>query len=109
MKIEFGDTRLPQRFWDKVKVYSTCWDWMGYRNIEGYGQFKWNNVTSRAHRVIFQELVGLIPDGLYVDHMCNNKSCVNPSHLEAVTHEENMKRHYKRLKLETGKQTQTIL
>ncbi|WP_033356238.1 HNH endonuclease signature motif containing protein, partial [Kitasatospora aureofaciens] len=57
-----------------------------------YGQFNLHGRTYSAHRYAYTQLVGPIPDGLVIDHLCRNPSCVNPAHLEPVTHAENMRR-----------------
>ena len=91
--MQLGDTRLPQRFWDKVQVdESGCWEWTACRLPNGYGQFWHSGRLSLAHRVSYQCLVGPIPDGLELDHLCRTRGCVNPSHLEAVTRNENILR-----------------
>ncbi|MFN2485673.1 MAG: HNH endonuclease signature motif containing protein [Acidimicrobiia bacterium] len=68
-----------------------CWLWTG-NLANGYGRFWLGGKTQPAHRVAYEELVGPVPDGLELDHLCFNKSCINPWHLEAVTHAENVRR-----------------
>lgn len=69
-----------------------CWEWQAFRH-KGYGRFLLGGPT-RAHRVAYEILNGPIPDGMVIDHLCRNKGCVNPTHLEAVSQWENMQRHY---------------
>lgn len=91
--VEFGDPRLPERFWEKVIPTSTgCWQWMAYQNNYGYGQFWWDGKIALAHRIAYQALVGDIPEGEQCDHLCRNRGCVNPTHLEAVTSAVNTSR-----------------
>jgi hypothetical protein len=74
------------RFWPKVNVrgIDDCWLWKGGLTGVGYGQF-WNPPRAvGAHRFIYEMLVGPIPEGLHIDHLCRNRRCVNPAHLEAV-------------------------
>lgn len=85
---------LEQRFWSKVDNCSrdACWEWTGGINGNGYGQI---NVAGRvigAHRIAYELLVGPIPEGLELDHLCRNRTCVNPAHLEPVTRRENQLR-----------------
>jgi hypothetical protein len=82
-----------QRFTNKVnKAPSGCWEWIGGKFVKGYGQFYWDGVNGRAHRYSYEYFVAKIPKGLTIDHLCNNKSCVNPNHLEAVTMKINVLR-----------------
>jgi hypothetical protein len=81
------------RFWSKVERTDSCWYWTASLQTIGYGQF---GVVGRgpalAHRFAYEDLVGPIPEGLHIDHLCMNKRCVNPAHLEAVTQQENNRR-----------------
>ncbi len=69
-----------------------CWLWTGYLS-NGYGHF-WgiNNKWNQAHRFAYEQLVGKIPKGMDLDHLCRIRNCVNPKHLEPVTRQENLKR-----------------
>ena len=80
---------LYQRFWDKVDRSGDCWIWTAYRNRKGYGQFRIDGIVRRAHRVAYELEVGEIPEGMTIDHLCRNPSCVNPEHLEVVSNFEN--------------------
>ncbi len=82
------------RFYSKVTIVNgvECWPFTGYINPKGYGQFKLAGRTRMAHQVAYELAYGPVPPGLEVDHTCNNPACVRFEHLEAVTHEENMRR-----------------
>lgn len=86
---------LPPAFWANVDKTDTCWVWTSNINSSGYGEFyAARNTTRLAHRLSWIDTNGSVPDGLELDHLCENKPCVRPDHLEAVTHQENMRRHY---------------
>lgn len=71
---------------------SGCWEWTSHRNGDGYGVFARRRKTQYAHRVAYAMFVGPIPKGLTIDHLCRNRGCVNPAHLEPVTAKENVLR-----------------
>lgn len=92
---DFGDPALPPRFWAKVRVAeSGCWEWMASKGSNGYGRFGdgWKKSPKLSHRASYEALTGPIPDGLVIDHLCRNRGCVNPDHLEPVTIGENVRR-----------------
>lgn len=66
-----------------------CWLWTGPKNRYGYGIHSENHKSLKAHRWSYEYHKGPIPEGLQIDHLCRNRSCVNPDHLEAVTKKEN--------------------
>lgn len=80
-----------ERFWLKVQRgdANSCWEWLGYRSKSGYGAFSFNGRVGKAHRYAYELLVGPIPEGLHIDHLCRNPGCVNPAHLEPVTQRVN--------------------
>ena len=74
--------------WDEDK----CWNWLGNKNGNGYGQFKKFGKVIRLHKFSYEFFKGIVPLGLEIDHLCRNRACFNPKHLESVTHKENMSR-----------------
>jgi hypothetical protein len=69
-----------------------CWVWQWSLKGDGYGQAVGPNGPGKAHRIVYERLRGPIPAGLELDHLCRNPLCVNPDHLEPVTHQENLRR-----------------
>jgi hypothetical protein len=95
---------LEERIWPKVNkngkimpnMDSACWEWIGSKMSSGYGQIiikennKWR--PRPAHVIVYEIMVGSIPKGLEPDHLCRNRACVNPSHIEPITHKKNVMR-----------------
>lgn len=101
MKSQFGTVRRParERFFEKTRILENgCIEWTGGLNGAGYGQFyrgkRFRGDTGKtyAHRWAYEYFIGPIPDGLHLDHLCRNRRCVNPTHLEPVTVRENLLR-----------------
>lgn len=81
------------RFMSFVRATESCWLWEGPTIHDGYGKFEiGRNKHWRAHRFTYSVLVGPIPTGLALDHLCRVRNCVNPDHLEPVTNAENIRR-----------------
>ncbi len=87
-------TTLLERFTDKYGVNEDtgCWEWIAHKMPAGYGRVWDGEKDTLAHRVAYELFVGPISAGLQIDHLCRVTSCVNPSHLEAVTCRENLLR-----------------
>ena len=80
---------LKDRLVEKIEKREGCWIFTGAIATSGYGRIGFRNRTLQAHRASYEVFVGKIPDGLHLDHLCGNKRCVNPDHLEPVTQSEN--------------------
>lgn len=88
---DVNSPRLPEQVKQKIRISPNgCWEWMAARHRTGYGRIAFNRETWLAHRLTYTLLVGAIPDGLVIDHLCRNRPCVNPEHLRAVTQWENV-------------------
>lgn len=91
------DASFIKKVFDEIDIprgdHEECWNWTGYLDKDGYGRFlsSFAQKTS-AHRLVYKIVVGEISSGLTLDHLCRNRRCVNPSHLEPVSFEENLRR-----------------
>ena len=84
-------TNLLNQVSDKFTIGDNCWEWTAAKQ-KGYGAVTIKRKVYRAHRVIYELLVGPIPEGLDLDHLCRNRACIRPSHLEPVSRGENIRR-----------------
>lgn len=83
-----------EKFWAKVEKREGCWRWKGLMSKDGYGVTTLNRRPYRAHRVAYTLMRGSIPTGLTIDHLCRNRACINPAHMEPVTMRENTLRGF---------------
>lgn len=84
--------REKNAFLDKVLIGDECWEWTGAHTPQGYTRLCYAGNSRPAHRFAYLWLFGDIPDDFDLDHLCRNRGCVNPSHLEPVTRRENLLR-----------------
>lgn len=96
--LQFGDSRLPERFWRNVteNPLTGCWEANKPNKVTGYGQISFGRGKVRnRHKVAYEALIGPVPEGHQVDHKkCQNRPCCNPDHLEAVTQLVNIRRGF---------------
>lgn len=85
---------VEERFWQKVDKGGDngCWNWTGAITSSGYGNFAINRVATVAHRLSYKWIIGEVDGGLDLDHLCRNRRCVNPAHLEPVSRSINLLR-----------------
>lgn len=81
-----------QRFWANVVVTKSCWIYTDCGDWLGYGRMTVDGHQIRPHRFAYELFIGHIPKGLVIDHLCRNRKCVNPNHLDLVTQRENVLR-----------------
>ncbi len=98
------ETKDIKRFWDYVdkQDLSGCWVWTGAIKTDGYGQIRISRKNYQVHRIAYELIRGVIPDGLLVCHHCDNKPCVNPHHLFLGTHWDNAHDALKKGRLAIG-------
>ena len=93
MRKSFTEQEMIQAFWSKVDETRTCWIWVGAIDNHGYGKFRYKGRALGAHRIAYMLYYDKdIPEDKQLDHLCRNRSCVNPKHLEIVTQETNIQR-----------------
>jgi hypothetical protein len=93
--VQLLDWNLVGKFSRHVEIPedpNECWGWGLSKTAGGYGQMMWYGKAGYAHRLSYSLFVGPIPSGLVIDHLCRNRGCVNPDHLEVVTNQENLRR-----------------
>ena len=85
---------VRDRFMEKVAPdpMSGCWLWTGKMLPQGYGVLSVEGTTRGAHRLAHELFIGPIPEGMHIDHLCRNRACCSPDHIEAVTPRENLRR-----------------
>lgn len=81
---------IEEAFWGYVEKTESCWHWIGSKNGGGYGYLRVEGASIKAHRTSWEMVNGKIPDGMVIDHICRNTSCVNPDHLRLASHKQNM-------------------
>lgn len=81
-----------EAFWQKVDKTDSCWIWTGSKSKSGYGLLDVAGKLQRPHRYAFVACGGTIPKGLHLDHLCRNRACVRPDHLEVVDNRTNVLR-----------------
>ena len=104
LKDEYKDSKgrirrpVEKRFWESVEKREGCWEWLGRKDRQGYGVVRiiihYEEKLFQAHRFAYELAKGPIPEGLTLDHLCRNRGCVNPAHLEPVPMVVNTMRGY---------------
>lgn len=77
---------LTQMLWSRIKLSGPddCWVWQGSIKSNGYGGLNYKGKAGQAHRMVYEALISEVPDGMVIDHVCRNRRCVNPRHLQPV-------------------------
>ncbi len=89
-RVQIGIYNMAKRKYHARKLASPCWVWgLGLQNC-GYGNFRINKKTLLVHRIVYEAFYGKIKEGMDIDHLCRNRACANPLHLEEVTRRENI-------------------
>lgn len=91
------DKSFQSRFWSKVQQSNDCWVWTAGKTVAGYGRFSIGrrgngSAWDYSHRLSYVMMIADIPEGMVLDHLCRNPACVNPYHLDLVTHQVNILR-----------------
>jgi hypothetical protein len=93
LTLKAAQRMMPTRVAAKIEeAPSGCWVWTASRDACGYGRIRWDGQNKTAHRVVYELLRGPVDPALTLDHLCRNRGCVNPAHLEPVSLAENIMR-----------------